>query len=148
MLSGQAITRLASSTPSSLKIQSDQFFHRIIKGYIITTSLNLLIGSIGFEAFHVDNILTPSRNFQETFWKPSDLLILFSSQGIFSTSRILSGELLILWFLLYLRASSQHPEQFQRLLIPLVAISFLQYPYNIQDISNSEYSKVFRLCSH
>ncbi|KAF8496932.1 hypothetical protein BU17DRAFT_72438 [Hysterangium stoloniferum] len=144
MLSGQAITRLPSSTPSSLKIQFDQFFHRVIKGYIITTSLSLLIGPIGFEDFfrHL-NIQDTSRhllNIQDTSRKPSDLLILISSQGTFSTSRILPGELLIL--------GSYFISEY----LPNIQNSFshfiLQYPYNIQDISNSEYSKFFWLCSH
>ncbi|KAF8520403.1 hypothetical protein BU17DRAFT_65421 [Hysterangium stoloniferum] len=158
---------------------------RIIKGYIIITSLSLLIGPIGFEAFqsyphtiqdffrHLLNIQDTSRhllNIQDTSRKSSDLLIPISSQGTFSTSRILPAPSQHPG---YFQAPSQHPGYFQHLLNiqdtsrttsdPLVltlsqsifpisrtvsetSYSFgsyfiLQYPYDIQDISNSEYSK-------
>ncbi|KAF8517674.1 hypothetical protein BU17DRAFT_66754 [Hysterangium stoloniferum] len=108
--------------------------------------------------------------FSYFFWKPSDLLIPISSQGTFSTSRTLPGNLLICYSYFISGHLLNIQDTFRRTSDPLVlalsqsifptsrkvsetSYSFgshfiLQYPYNIQDISNSEYSKFFWLCPH
>ncbi|KAF8530541.1 hypothetical protein BU17DRAFT_60250 [Hysterangium stoloniferum] len=67
------------------------------------------------------------HNIQDSF-KTSDLLVLILSQGIFTTYRTVSAELLIFWFLFYLKASLQHPGQFQ----PFHFTPSLQYPEHFQ----------------
>ncbi|KAF8511011.1 hypothetical protein BU17DRAFT_69815 [Hysterangium stoloniferum] len=116
-----------------------------IRSYHINTSLSLLIGPLALssglayilitsKAFSVFHLKASSKHPGQFQYFISKLLqniqdnFSISSQSFFKTSRTISEDLLILWLLFHLKASSQYSGHFQS--FPLTT-SF-QYPRHFQ----------------
>ncbi|KAF8527170.1 hypothetical protein BU17DRAFT_61795 [Hysterangium stoloniferum] len=109
-----------------------------IRSYHINTSLSLLIGPLALSFVKVDqgvfHLKASSKHPGQFQYFISKLLqniqdnFSISSQSFFKTSRTISEDLLILWLLFHLKASSQYSGHFQS--FPLTT-SF-QYPRHFQ----------------